>query len=157
LGTAEKSGNIETRRHQLPTHDGGIEVLSAAFLPPNAFISKFHNGELSLMPPQYYILKVLAEIFSSSQNENTKEQRDDVLTLAKGTFGRMLINPRALPKANPTADKVDEAKEQDKKDKSVVLTYEGDETRGGAKGRLHRVVMTAGKGGVSIFLLFSLS
>lgn len=75
------------------------------------------------MPPQYYILSTLADILHGPLN--TKEQQDKVRTLSKGTFGRMTINPRPFGK--------DE-------NGRTILTYEGDETRGGPKGRLHRVL-----------------
>lgn len=48
----------------------------------------------------------------------------------------MVINPRELFAENG--------------DGKIILTYEGDETRGGPKGRLHRTVVKLGKGGVSL-------
>jgi len=73
------------------------------------------------MPPQFYLISTLADIFDGSKN--TEEQRERVKTLSGGLFGRMVINPRPLGK--------------DELGRSI-LTYEGDQTRGGSHGRLHR-------------------
>lgn len=51
-------------------------------------------------------------------------------------FGHMVINPRRLPLRAEDAEG------------RTILTYEGDETRGGSKGRLHRAYVKFGKGGV---------
>lgn len=84
------------------------------------------------MPPQYYIASTLASILDGPTN--TAEQRAKVTTLSSGVFGRMVINPRPLPHGAPEG--------------WSVLTYEGDETRGGAKGRLHRSMVKFVKPGV---------
>ncbi|OBZ69108.1 putative nudix hydrolase 7 [Grifola frondosa] len=60
--------------------------------------------------------------------------RETVRSLSEGLFGRMVINPRALPEVDPEG--------------RTILTYEGDETRGGTKGRLHRCLARFGRGGV---------
>lgn len=86
------------------------------------------------MPPQYYILSTLADILEGSVN--TADQRTKVKTLSEGLFGRMLINPRKLS--------------EDPKGRSI-LTYEGDETRGGSKGRLHRALVKLNVGVSSFF------
>ncbi|KDQ61116.1 hypothetical protein JAAARDRAFT_32120 [Jaapia argillacea MUCL 33604] len=120
------------KQQRLPTPDGGQEVISARFIHPTNLISEFHSGAIALMPPQYYIVDTLSTILKG--HENTQEQRDLVATLSSGLFGSMVINPEGLPK---------------KDDKGrTVLTYEGDETRGGKKGRLHRSLVMFGPGGV---------
>ena len=160
----DDSDSSRARKHHLPTSDGGIEVVAATFLHPKVALSKFHQGEISLMPPQYYILSLLSGIFEKSLDVNTQEQRDTVLDLARGTFGRMVINPRGLvsTSSDKDRDKGKGALEKDGLGLGTVLTYEGDETRGGSKGRLHRVIMWTGKGGVSLLsglspLFFSLA
>lgn len=85
------------------------------------------------MPPQVYLLTTLAEILQGQVN--TPVQRKQVETLSKGLFGQMVINPRRVPGEDPEG--------------RAILTYEGDETRGGSKGRLHRALVRFGKGGVS--------
>jgi hypothetical protein len=56
-----------------------------------------------------------------------------VETLSRGLFGRMLVNPRMV--SDPGGERG-----------RFVLTFEGDETRGGSKGRLHRVSLKLIKG-----------
>ncbi|KAG6854720.1 hypothetical protein C0991_002433 [Blastosporella zonata] len=86
------------------------------------------------MPPQAYLLHTLSEILQGGVN--TPAQRERVETLSKGLFGGMVLNPLRL--GSPDAEG------------KSILTYEGDETRGGSKGRRHRVVVKAGKGGVCV-------
>jgi hypothetical protein len=81
------------------------------------------------MPPQYYLLWTLASILQG--RENTSAQRDQVATLSRGPFGQMVVNPQMMS----TRD------EQGR----IILTFEGDETRGGSKGRLHRILMGSSK------------
>lgn len=114
----------------------------------------FHRGEISMMPPQFYILSALEEILADPHDENTQEQRNAIARLARGTFGRMVINPRALTTVTSGERGDDNLKGKNKSDNVFVLTYEGDETRGGSKGRLHRAVLQPGKGGVRLQQLF---
>lgn len=86
------------------------------------------------MPPQFYILHTLSEILQGSQN--TADQRARVFALANGLFGRMIINPVRFGKP--------------REDGTVILTYEGDETRGGSKGRLHRIHIKLGENAVGL-------
>ena len=124
------------KQDRLPTHgtlltnvsafthcrtDGGQEVVEARFVHPKDALEECKQGKVSFMPPQYYLISTLAEIFDGPKN--TKEQREKVGTLSSGLFGRMVINPRPLGK--------------DELGRSI-LTYEGDQTRGGSQGRLHR-------------------
>ena len=134
-----------THYHRLPSPDSpdssskddSTEVLSAKFIHPRDVLAAFDKEELTLMPPQFYILSTLRDIFAmdgpKTQNTSTPEQRERILKLAHGSFGKMVINPRHLPSDLPGG--------------KSILTYEGDETRGGKKGRLHRIVMKAGKVG----------
>ncbi|PPQ93225.1 hypothetical protein CVT25_015223 [Psilocybe cyanescens] len=112
------------KQEGIPKHDGGQEVIEARFLHPKKALDECREGKISVMPPQYYILSTLADILEGSVN--TADQRTKVKTLSEGLFGRMLINPRKLS--------------EDPKGRSI-LTYEGDETRGGSKGRLHRALV----------------
>lgn len=83
------------------------------------------------MPPQFYILQTLSEILSSPRN--TADERSKVETLARGLFGRQVINPLPGPGRG-------------------VLVYEGDETRGGSKGRRHRIKFSVNEAKVSRFV-----
>ncbi|KAF9013943.1 NUDIX hydrolase domain-like protein [Cyathus striatus] len=122
-----------SKQEQLPTPDGGQEVISARFVTPKKALEEFHSGQIVFMPPQFYILTTLAEILVD--NVNTRAQRSKVETLSRGPFGRMVINPRRLHAENSEG--------------RTILTYEGDETRGGSKGRLHRALVKVGKEGIT--------
>lgn len=122
---------------QLPTPDGETEVMSVRFLKPQDAIAEFENGKIFLMPPQYYLLSTLGSILSGSIT--TSEQKNIISRLANGPFGQMSINPVLLPH----------------KDESgySVMTYEGDETRGGDPGARHRAVIHHEKGKLQIVRL----
>ena len=90
------------------------------------------------MPPQFYLVSTLATILRS--NRSTPAEREQVKALSSGAFGRMVINPRPLTSGGIP-------------DGWTVLTYEGDEARGGRKGRLHRSVVRFGPGNVGINFL----
>ncbi|GLB34792.1 putative NUDIX domain containing protein [Lyophyllum shimeji] len=134
LPAASSSGfSYGAKQDRIPKPDGGQEVVSARFLHPADALSEFSEGKITFMPPQAYLLQTLAEVLQG--RENTPEQRERVQTLSRGFFGRMVINPRRL--GEPDAEG------------RTILTYEGDETRGGSKGRLHRVLVKFGKGALT--------
>jgi hypothetical protein len=118
---------------RLPTPDGGYvqEVVAARFVHPQAALEECCAKKIALMPPQFYLITTLAEILEG--NSNTIEQREKVTTLSISNFGKLVINPRPLAH----------------KGAWTTLTYEGDEARGGPKGRLHRALVKFEKQGVS--------
>jgi len=133
LPAAPSSGfSSGTKQEQIPKPDRGQEVVAARFLHPEDALAEFHSGKVMFMPPQAYILNTLAEILKG--RTNTARQREHVEALSRGMFGRMVINPRRIG---------EDAKGY------TILTFEGDETRGGSKGRLHRVLAKIGKGGIT--------
>jgi len=77
------------------------------------------------MPPQFYIITTIADILQGPRN--TADQRALIDRLSRGAFGQMVLNPRLR---KPEGDNLVNG--------YSILTYEGDETRGGSKGRLHR-------------------
>ncbi|KAG6898274.1 hypothetical protein C0992_000719 [Termitomyces sp. T32_za158] len=119
--------------HRLMGVDGGQEIISARYLHPAKAIEEFREGKITLMPPQAYLLHTLSEILHG--HLNTPAQKERVEALSKGLFGRMVLNPLRL--GSPDGEG------------RYILTYEGDETRGGSKGRRHRVIVKAGKGGIT--------
>lgn len=124
LKDSTSDGLSSGREEHLPTPDGGQEVIRTRFLRPESALDEFRTGKISLFPPQYYILETLRPILSGSTS--TESQRNAVLMLSRAAFGRMVINPKSF-RVN---DGVDEA-----------FVYEGDELRGGPKGRHHRMVV----------------
>ena len=123
------------KQERLPTPDGGQEVIAARFVHPLRALDEFAAERISLYPPQFYLLRTLADILNSERN--TAEQRERVRVLSGGAFGRMVINP--LAQRDPDAAR----------EGFMVLAYEGDETRGGSPGRRHRCRIRFGQGGVS--------
>jgi len=122
--------------YYVPWIDGGQEVIEARFIHPRTALIEFREGKLSFMPPQYYLLSTLADILQGPTN--TLPQREKVETLSSGLFGKMVVTPRRYYKKDDDDDKMGR----------VILTYEGDETRGGSKGRLHRALVKMTKDGV---------
>lgn len=120
------------KEDRIPKPDGGREVIAARFLHPVEALNEFRKGKISFMPPQFYIMSTLADILQGSAN--TREQRACVEALSGGLFGRMVINPLRL---------------REDEDGRTILTYEGDESRGGPNGRLHRAFIKIGKAGAA--------
>ena len=107
-------------------------MIEAHFIHPRTALIEFGEGKLNFMPPQHYLLSTLADILKGPTN--TLTQREKIQTLSRGLFGKMVINPQRY-------------KEDDGLGR-VIFTYEGDETRGGSKGRLHRTLVKMTKDGV---------
>ncbi|GJJ12315.1 hypothetical protein Clacol_006556 [Clathrus columnatus] len=115
---------------QLPTPDGGIEVISVRFIKPQDAISEFMADKIFLMPPQFYLLNTLASLLQN--DSNSREQRETIQRLGHGSFGKRIFNPQPLPQKDSHG--------------RITLTYEGDETRGGPVGARHRSIVKQGKG-----------
>jgi hypothetical protein len=75
------------------------------------------------MPPQHYILTTLADLLVGRQTMPL--QRERVEKLSAGVFGRMVVCPQVG--------------KRDAKGRTPFV-YEGDEARGGPRGRLHRSI-----------------
>jgi len=117
-------------------------VITARFLHPCAAFSEYHADKITFMPPPVYILTTIRDIFVSFPDRAT--QRAKIQELSDGKFGKMVINPRRTD-GNTNGHG------------NAVLTYQGDEARGGIKGRLHRSEVKVGDGGVRMrdFLLIT--
>ncbi|KAF5387592.1 hypothetical protein D9757_006526 [Collybiopsis confluens] len=137
-GASASKFTTGSKQERLPKPDGGQEVINARFVRPSDAISEFNARKITMMPPQFYILHSLAGILKSSRN--TVDERSAVQALSLGSFGKMTINPVRL--YEPGADG------------ETILTYEGDETRGGSPGRLHRASVKMDKGGITAAIVF---
>lgn len=123
-------------QHRLPTPDGdgGQEVIEARFVHPREALAEHRSKKIALMPPQHYILTTLADLLPvvvgrqvmTTTTPQGPQQRERVERLSAGAFGRMVICPQA-----------------GKRDANgrIPLVYEGDEARGGPRGRLHRSIV----------------
>ncbi|KZS89995.1 hypothetical protein SISNIDRAFT_497320 [Sistotremastrum niveocremeum HHB9708] len=117
----EEGMQLSVKEQRLPTPDGGLEVISAAFWSLTRALKAFDIGEISLMPPQFYILQTLAQLL---EGERTDEQEMRIKMLSESNFGKMVIRPEAR---------------RSSEDKTVsIMLYEGDELRGGPQDRRHR-------------------
>ncbi|KZT69794.1 hypothetical protein DAEQUDRAFT_726103 [Daedalea quercina L-15889] len=125
-----KSGRKQER---LPTPDGEQEVIAARFVHPQTALADARANKIALMPPQVYLLTTIADILA--ENENAEAQQERLRDLSQGVFGRMVVQPRALPHRD----------EQGR----TIFVYEGDEARGGSKGRLHRSLARFERNGVA--------
>ncbi|KAF8330514.1 hypothetical protein F5887DRAFT_895542 [Amanita rubescens] len=125
-----------TKQDFLPTSDGGKEIVSTRFVHPSDALAEFHRKEITLMPPQYYILHTLSDILP--RGINTQSQCEKVERLSRGAFGKLSFNPKHFPPEDGDADP-----------KRMLLVYEGDETRGGPPGRLHRAFVKHDEHGVT--------
>lgn len=93
------------------------------------------------MPPQYYLVSTLAPLLDG--RVSTAEQKERVGRLARGAFGRLDVNPvplTLLPGQEAEVKRVGKG--------WSCLVYEGDEARGGVKGRRHRSLVKFEKPGV---------
>jgi hypothetical protein len=98
-------------------------VIEARFVHPRDALAEHRAKKIALMPPQHYILTTLAELLVGRDPTSQPRQRERVERLSAGAFGRMVVFPRAGKKDA---------------DGRTPLVYEGDEARGGPKGRVHR-------------------
>jgi hypothetical protein len=89
---------------------------------PREALAEHRSKKIALMPPQHYILSTLADLLVGRE-ATTPRQRERVEQLSAGVFGRMVICPQVG--------------ERDANGRTA-LVYEGDEARGGPRGRLHR-------------------
>lgn len=91
------------------------------------------------MPPQFYLLKVLSDVLegntASGVEADAQKRRALVEKLSRGSFGNFTFRPVLLK--GPEGKRVDGKQ---------ILTYEGDETRGGHQGTLHRTILEPQKG-----------
>jgi len=119
--------------HYLPTPDSesgsSSEVISARFVHPYEILDANSKGEVALMPPQFYLLSTLLELFEVDQSYHSSSVTQQSLArrLSSGPFGRMQINPSM--RSSPLSDG------------RRALIFEGDEERGGKEGQTHRVLM----------------
>jgi hypothetical protein len=124
---------------QNPTADGGVEVISASWVHTRELFAAFRRGELTMFPPQFYLLTTLGDLLSSMHMHQGGHQgggsnRTAVLRSrvcdGGGGFGSRLFNPRPISFT-----------EEGGMGQRSILTYEGDELRGGKAGDRHRCLV----------------
>lgn len=95
------SGAVEGGTQQLPTDDGGIEILSTRFITPNAALEAAKKAEIVFFPPQFYLISKLLPFLGEStglEDHVAKLGRKQLVRFAEGEFGQMTIEPHPLKK-----------------------------------------------------------
>lgn len=119
------SGFQEGKRQQyLLTPDKSEEVTAIKFMHPTLALRGFFDKKYSIPTPQAYNIITLSEILKT--DSCTPEEQARVRQLSAGLYGVMTLHPLMLV-GNGYKGR-------------VVFTYEGDETRGGPFGQVHRSV-----------------
>ncbi|KAK3986060.1 nucleoside diphosphate-linked moiety X motif 19, mitochondrial [Cladorrhinum sp. PSN332] len=75
---AEAAGTVEGGTVVVPTHDGGLEHTELAFNDVGVWLEQAKKGEVTLYPPQFYILSVLEPFFAGGKG-TVNEQRERFL------------------------------------------------------------------------------
>jgi len=114
----------EGRRQQYELLPDKREIASVRFMHCVDASQAFKEHKLSIPTPQAYNIATLADILKS--RSSTPEEQTRVCQLSASIYGRMTLHPLLL-----TGDGYKGR---------IIFTYEGDETRGGPYGQLHRSV-----------------
>lgn len=89
------------RTRQLPTDDGGIEIVSTRFMAPQLALDAAKRDEIVLFPPQFYLISMLLPFLEQSaglEDHVAKLRRKRLVRFAKGDFGKMTVEPHVLRK-----------------------------------------------------------
>jgi len=110
------------------------EIGDTLLIHPLAAIERYVSQDppFTLLVPHLYQIRALALVLTTSAN--TSEQRTRVKKLSDGQYGKMTLNPFTL--------------EGNCREGRTVFTYEGDETRGGPLGNLHRTIVNIENNGL---------
>ncbi|CUS14563.1 unnamed protein product [Tuber aestivum] len=117
---------------QVPSHDGGVEVLSAKYLTPSRALQMSKDGELVFSPPQFYLVRRIEE-FVSVDNGGERGRRK-VLEMADGEFGTMVMEPHPIRLLDGGKRVAMGLGERGDKEWAVVIEIPDDRKNGGLKG-----------------------
>lgn len=99
--TSSVSGTTRGKAQQLPTGDGGIEILSTRFMAPHVALDAAKRQEIVLFPPQFYLISALLPFLEQStglEDHVAKLRRRKLVRFAEGEFGQMTVEPHVLKK-----------------------------------------------------------
>lgn len=90
-------GEGKSKVEELPTTDGGVEVISTGFFGIEEALEMYNRKEITLFPPQFYLLNVLKHFLGAHLKEDNAVKRGRLLNyLQSSDFGNRKIEPRAL-------------------------------------------------------------
>jgi 8-oxo-dGTP pyrophosphatase MutT (NUDIX family) len=93
---AEKTDG-KKKVEELPTTDGGIEVISTGFFGIEEALEMYNRKEITLFPPQFYLLNVLKHFLGSHLKEDNTAKRAKLTNyLQNSDFGSRTIEPSVL-------------------------------------------------------------
>ncbi|RPA87587.1 hypothetical protein BJ508DRAFT_196710, partial [Ascobolus immersus RN42] len=82
---------------ELPTTDGGVEVISTGFFGIEEALEMYGRKEITLFPPQFYLLNVLKHFLGSHLKEENSVKRAKLTSyLQNSDFGTRTIQPSVL-------------------------------------------------------------
>ncbi|PWW79153.1 NUDIX-domain-containing protein [Tuber magnatum] len=117
---------------QVPSHDDGVETLSAKYLTPSRASQMSKNGELVFFPPQFYLVRRIEEFLSGSSGG--EGGRSKVLEMADGEFGAMVVEPYPIRLLDGGKRVVMGLGERADKEWAVVVEIPDDGKKGEPKG-----------------------
>jgi 8-oxo-dGTP pyrophosphatase MutT (NUDIX family) len=90
-------GKAQNKVEELPTTDGGIEVISTGFFGIEEALEMYSRKEITLFPPQFYLLHVLKHFLGAHLKEDNTAKRGRLSTyLQNSDFGNRTIEPSVL-------------------------------------------------------------
>lgn len=122
---------------QVPTSDGGVEIMEARFLPACDWLGKARSGEIILFPPQFLLLHLISQFLDQeprqgASSEQLKRRRSELLEFIHSgspPWTHKYICPKSM-KLLPDNRSV------------LALDSPGPELRGSdKKGEEHRVIL----------------
>ncbi|KAG0639907.1 hypothetical protein HOY80DRAFT_885575 [Tuber brumale] len=117
---------------QVPSHDGGVEVLSAKYLTPSRALEISEDGEMVFFPPQFYLVRRIREFLSG--DNGGEGWRRKVLEMADGEFGAMVVKPHPIRLLDGGKRVVMGLGDRGDKEWTVVIEILGDGKGGEQKG-----------------------
>lgn len=60
---------------QVPTSDGGVEIMEAKFLPASDWLGKARSGEIILFPPQFLLLHLISQFLDREPRQGVSAEQ----------------------------------------------------------------------------------
>jgi hypothetical protein len=82
---------------QIPSDDGGVEILEATFRSASDWLQKANSGEIILYPPQFLLLHIVSQFLDEEPRPSTTselQQRRTALMEFARSYGGKYISPK---------------------------------------------------------------